>query len=127
MSDLVKQLWAWAKRDTAMSEFGPDEHIAGIAADEIERLNKEVDSLIELLRREKVENERLRDSEGKWTKAAAQETAKALEYHDEIKRLKAELREAHYNGYMAGMGDSEDYDHDPVVMEKEAWKEYLDD
>lgn len=78
MSDLVKQLWAWAKRDTAMSEFGPDEHIAGIAA-------------------------------------------------DEIKRLKAELREAHYNGYMAGMGDSEDYDHDPVVMEKEAWKEYLDD
>ena len=60
MSDLVKQLWAWAKRDTAMSEFGPDEHIAGIAADELERLNKEVDSLIELLRREKVEIERLR-------------------------------------------------------------------
>lgn len=34
------------------------------------------------------EIERLRDSESRWTKAAAQETAKALEYHDELKRLR---------------------------------------
>ena len=41
MSDLIELLRGWAERDTAMSEFGPDEHIAGIAADEIERLTAE--------------------------------------------------------------------------------------
>jgi len=30
--DLLKRLDGLAMRDTAMSEFGPDEHIAGIAA-----------------------------------------------------------------------------------------------
>lgn len=43
--DIVEDLKAWADRDTAMSEFGPDEHIAGIAADEIERLRAEVSNL----------------------------------------------------------------------------------
>lgn len=47
MSDLVKQLWAWAKRDTAMSEFGPDEHIAGMAAAEIERLRAALERIAE--------------------------------------------------------------------------------
>ena len=42
-----------------------------------------------------------------------------------IAELGAELREAHHWGYMAGVGDSEDYDHDPSVMEKEAWADYL--
>jgi hypothetical protein len=45
---------------------------------------------------------------------------------DEIERLEAELRDAHYHGYMAGAGDSEDYDHDPIVMEKLAWQEHLE-
>ena len=39
--------------------------------------------------------------------------------------LEGVVRDAHYEGYMAGVGDSEDYDHDAIVMEKEAWKEYL--
>ena len=34
------------------------------------------------------------------------------------------VRGAHYEGYMAGVGDSEDYDHNPVVMEEVAWAEY---
>ena len=38
MNDLVERLRGMAERDTAMSEFGPDEHIAGIAADRIEEL-----------------------------------------------------------------------------------------
>jgi hypothetical protein len=41
-----------------------------------------------------------------------------------IARVEDEVRDAHYEGYMAGVGDSEDYDHDPTVMEKEAWAEY---
>jgi chromosome segregation ATPase len=41
------------------------------------------------------------------------------------RQLEAELREAHHWGYMAGVGDSEDYDHNPAVMEKEAWADYL--
>ena len=36
--DILNSLRGWAKRDTVMSEFSPDEHIAGIAATEIERL-----------------------------------------------------------------------------------------
>jgi hypothetical protein len=43
----------------------------------------------------------------------------------ELEKLEGELRNAHFEGYMAGVGDSEDYDHDAIVMEKEAWKEYL--
>jgi len=43
---------------------------------------------------------------------------------ERIAELEAEVRAAHYEGYMAGVGDSEDYDHDPTVMEKEAWAEY---
>lgn len=42
---------------------------------------------------------------------------------DEIERLTDEVRSAHFDGYMAGVGDSEDYDHDPVKMELEAWKD----
>ena len=46
---------------------------------------------------------------------------------EQNEKLQAEVRDAHYAGYMAGMGDSEDYDPDPVVMEKEAWAEYKDE
>ena len=41
-----------------------------------------------------------------------------------VEELEGVVRDAHYEGYMAGVGDSEDYDHDPTVMEKEAWAEY---
>ena len=41
-----------------------------------------------------------------------------------VEALEGVVRDAHYEGYMAGVGDSEDYDHDPTVMEKEAWAEY---
>jgi len=41
-----------------------------------------------------------------------------------LDELKDAARDAHYEGYMAGVGDSEDYDHDPTVMEKEAWADY---
>ena len=41
-----------------------------------------------------------------------------------VEALEGVVRDAHYEGYMAGVGDSEDYDHDPTVMEKDAWAEY---
>jgi hypothetical protein len=43
-----------------------------------------------------------------------------------IKQLEVEVRNAHFDGYMAGVGDSEDYDHDARVMEKIAWKYCLE-
>lgn len=42
MSDLVRWLRDWSERDTVMSEFGPDEHIAGMAADHIEDLESQI-------------------------------------------------------------------------------------
>lgn len=49
---------------------------------------------------------------------------------DEIERLENDIttfiREAHYAGYMAGVEDSEDYDHDPTEMEKIAFVVYLE-
>ena len=45
-------------------------------------------------------------------------------YQDRIAELEGDLRVAHFEGYMAGVGDSEDYDHDATVMEKYAWDDY---
>lgn len=45
MDDLIKRLRGWAERDTKMSEFGPDEHIAGIAADALETGSHNIDHL----------------------------------------------------------------------------------
>lgn len=42
MDDLLNLLRSLAERDTAMSEFGPDEHIAGIAADRLESQSAEI-------------------------------------------------------------------------------------
>ena len=36
-----------------------------------------------------------------------------------------ELYNVFYEGYMAGVGDSEDYDHDPNEMVELAWAYYL--
>lgn len=47
----------------------------------------------------------------------------------EIERLEnditAFIRDAHLAGYMAGVADSEDYDHDPTEMERYAFIEYM--
>ena len=45
MNDLVKSLENWAKRDTVFSEFGTEEHIAGMAAERIKQLQEQVDRL----------------------------------------------------------------------------------
>lgn len=42
MSDIVKSLRTLARIDTADSEYAPDEHIAGIAADHIEALEAQL-------------------------------------------------------------------------------------
>ena len=34
------------------------------------------------------------------------------------------LEDVFYAGYNAGVGDSEDYDHDPYEMAKVAWDQY---
>ena len=48
--DLIRRLDGWAARDTVMSEFGPDEHIAGIAAKKIITLLTESSGLVAALR-----------------------------------------------------------------------------
>ena len=45
----------------------------------------------------------------------------AADYMDELETW---IRIAHHFGYMSGVIDSEDYDHDANEMEKEAWKEF---
>jgi hypothetical protein len=40
---------------------------------------------------------------------------------DEAERL---IRQAHYEGYMSGVGDSEDYDHDSKEYEELAWDDF---
>jgi len=37
------------------------------------------------------------------------------------------LEEVYYAGYFDGVGDSEDYDHDPMTMAAEGFKEWLED
>ena len=53
-NDLIERLHAWARHDTAQSEFGPDEHIAGIAADALEAKDQEIERLMNVCRHWKI-------------------------------------------------------------------------
>lgn len=41
-------------------------------------------------------------------------------------QIEERVRAAHLEGYMAGVGDSEDYDHDAREMEKQAWNDFYE-
>ena len=76
------------------------------AEDEIERLRGDLQVM------------RLQRDARRMSESVVDDAVKA-----EIERLNDEVRSAHFDGYMAGVGDSEDYDYDPIKMEVEAWKD----
>jgi hypothetical protein len=51
-------------------------------------------------------------------------SAKETGYKLAISLLKDQIREAHRAGYMAGVDDSEDYDHDEEEREEIWWDFY---
>lgn len=44
---------------------------------------------------------------------------------EEKKYSQKDLKQAFIEGYFYGVGDSEDYDYDPVEMSKEAYEDWI--
>lgn len=57
--------------------------------------------------------------------AALQESKSVAPYIQRITDLLEKIRQAHEFGYMNGVGDSEDYDHDSREMERESWGQWI--